>query len=139
VRRAALLGLVMVVSALAGCGGSDKPTDKEQITQTLTTYYAAFGKGDSAGACDEFAKETRAELEKASGGKDCTEVLDAALKRPEYARIASKLGGARVEQVNIVRDQATARILVPELKASTPVALKHEDGAWKISSAIVDG
>jgi hypothetical protein len=137
-RRAA--GLVMVAAVLvAGCGGRSKPTDKEQITTTLETYYKAFSRRDTGGACQELAKDTKAELEKAAGGKDCTEVLDAALKRPDYARIASKLDGARVEQVNIVLNQATARVLVPELKVSTPVALKHEDGAWKIASAIVDG
>jgi hypothetical protein len=134
VRWLALALLVLV----AGCG-SGKPSDKQQITTTLETYYKAFGSGDTGGACQELATDTKAALEKAAGGKDCTEVLDAALKRPDYARIASKLDGARVQQVNVVRDTATARILVPDLKASTPVALKKVNGAWKIASAITDG
>ncbi len=66
-------------------------------------------------------------------------MLDAALKRPDYARVASKLTGAKVEQVTIVQDKATARILVPELNARTPVALKKENGAWKIASSIAHG
>jgi hypothetical protein len=135
VRRLALVLLVLV----AGCGGSDKPTDKEQIETVLTTYYKAFGKGDSGGACQELAKDTKEELEKAAGGKDCTEVLDAALKRPDYARIAAKLDGAKVSLVTIAMDKATARITVPGVGTSTTVPLKKEDGTWKIASAIGDG
>jgi hypothetical protein len=129
----------MLAALLAAGCGSSTPTDKQQITTTLKAYYKAFGSGDTGGACDQLADDTKAQLEEAARGKDCTEVLDAALKRPDYARIASKLDGARVEQVNIVRNTATARILVPELKASTPVALKKVNGAWKIASPIVDG
>ena len=136
-RRLALALVLLVL--VAGCGGSSPPTDKQQITTTLEAYYKAFGSGDSAGACQQLAEDTRAQLSKASGGKDCTAVLDAALKRPDYARIAAKLDGARVEQVNIVRNTATARILVPDLKASTPVALEKEKGTWKIASPITDG
>jgi ABC-type microcin C transport system duplicated ATPase subunit YejF len=138
--RAIALALALGAGLLVvGCGGSGNATDREQITKVLTSYYKAFGSGDSATACADLAKATRDGIEKASGGKGCTEVLDAALKRPDYARIASKLDGARIEQVTIVQDKATARILVPELKARAPVALKKENGTWKIASSIAHG
>lgn len=140
------LALVIATGLLAaGCGGSSKPSDKEQIETVLTTYYTAFGSGDTGGACQELAKDTKEALEEAAGGKDCTEVLDAALKRPDYARIASKLGGAKVTIVNIATDKATARIVLPDvpgaggLGAKTVVPLKKENGAWKIASVVGDG
>ena len=137
-RRACVFALAVAL-LVAGCGGKSKPSDKAQIETVLTTYYTAFGSGDSGGACQELAKATKEALEKAAGGKDCTEVLDAALKRPEYKKIAPTLKGAKVKKVTIAMDKATARILVPGLKASTPVALKKENGAWKIASVAGDG
>jgi hypothetical protein len=143
--RRALLGFALAAGLVAGCGGSDKPSDKDQITKVLTTYYTAFGSGDTAGACDELAADTKDALEKAAGGKDCAKVLDAALKRPDYARIASKLGNAKVTLVNFAADKATARIVLPDvpgaggLGAKTVVPLKKEHGAWKIASAIGEG
>jgi hypothetical protein len=130
---------------VAGCGGKPKPSEKQQIQTVLTTYYKAFGSGDTGGACHELAKDTKEALEKAAGGKDCTEVLAAALKQPDYARIASKLGGARITNVTIAMDKATARILLPDVPgatgegARTTVPLKKEGGAWKIASVVGDG
>jgi hypothetical protein len=135
VRRLALVLLVLV----AGCGGSAKPSDKDQITTALKSYYKSFGSGDSGGACQELAKDTRANLEKAGGGKDCTEILDAALKRPDYAKIASQLDGARVENITIAMDKATAQVIVPGVNAKATVPLKKENGAWKIASVVGDG
>jgi hypothetical protein len=135
VRRAwAVTALLAVL--VAGCGGSDKPSDGQQIETTLKTYYKAFGKGDSGGACDELAKGTRTELEKAGGGKDCTEILDQALKRPDYAKVAPKLANVDVTEVNIVGDKATAKAGVPGVGRPTLVPLKKEHGAWKIASPI---
>jgi hypothetical protein len=135
------IAVVVVLAALvAGCGTSG-PTDRQQIETALLTYYKSFGSGDSGGACQELSKETKTQLEKAGGGKDCTEILDAALKRPAYAAIASKLKNTRVTKITIANDKATAQILVPGVKnngalgARTTVPLLKEDGAWKIFGA----
>jgi hypothetical protein len=136
------LALVVVVlgALLAGCGSSG-PTDRQQIETALLTYYKSFGKGDTAGACNELAKDTRAALEKAGRGKNCTAILDAARKRPDYAAIASKLQNARVTNITIAADKASAVVLVPgvttngALGARTTVPLLKEGGAWKIVGA----
>jgi Na+-translocating ferredoxin:NAD+ oxidoreductase RnfG subunit len=136
---AAALALALVAG---GCGGSHKPSDKDQIETTLITYYKAFGSGDSATACNQLAKGTIEELERAAGGRDCSEVLDQALKRPDYAKIASKLDGAKVQNVTIAADKATAVIVVPGVAAAggqgvrTTFPLKKESRSWKIASAI---
>jgi hypothetical protein len=141
VRRTVLpvfIALLFVASATAasGCGGSDGPTDEEQITSALTTYYKAFGTGDSGGACHELARETKEELEKAAGGKDCSEVLDAALKRPDYAKVAPRLAGVKISAVTIAGDKATAKATVPGVGKPTTVPLLKEGGAWKIASPV---
>jgi hypothetical protein len=132
VRAAAVVLLALV---LAGCG-TDKPNDQAQIETALKTYYKAFGTGDSGGACDELAKETREELEKAGGGKDCTEILDQALKRPDYAKVAPKLASVQVSEVTIAGDKATAKTTVPGVGKPTIVPLKKEAGGWKIASPV---
>ena len=94
---------------VAGCGASDKPTDKEQIETMLKTYYKAFGTGDSGGACDELAKGTTEELEKAAAARTAPRSLDQALKRPDYAKVAPKLADVKVSEVTIAGDKATAK------------------------------
>ena len=133
-RRALALTMAAALVA-AGCGGKDKPTDTEQIRTVLETYYRAFGTGDSGGACNELAKGTKEELEKAAGGKDCTEVLDQALKRPDYAKVAPKLKSVKVTEIMIAGDKATAKAAVPGVGRPTLVPLKKE-GTWKIASPI---
>jgi hypothetical protein len=135
VRAAAAIAAVLAL-VFAGCGGPDKPTDTEKIRTALQTYYKAFGTGDSGGACDELAKDTREELEKAGGDKDCTEILDQALKRPDYAKVAPKLANVKVTEINIVGDKASAKAAVPGVGRPTVVPLKKEHGAWKIASPV---
>jgi hypothetical protein len=136
----AIAGLVAVL-VIAGCGDSGGPTDREQIKDTLLTYYKAFGKGDTETACNQLSSVTTTQLEKAGRGKGCAEILDAALKRPDYAQIAPKLANTRVTSITVVRDKATAAVLVPGVKengalgARTNVPLVKESGAWKIFGA----
>jgi hypothetical protein len=127
---------VLAVSGCGGLGGPDKPTDTEQIEAVLKTYYKAFGSGDSGGACHELARGTKEQLEKAAGGKDCTEVLDEALKRPDYAKVAPKLANVEVTEIQIATDKATAKTAVPGVGKPTIVPLKKENGAWKIASPV---
>src|SRR3954452_21943763 len=131
------IALAVLVTGCGSCG----PTHRQQIETTLLTYYKSFGSGASAGACQELSKETIAQLEKPGAGKDCTEILDAALKRPDYAAIASKLKNTRVTRITVSNDKATAQILVPGVKNNgalgvrTTVPLLKERGAWKIFGA----
>ena len=134
--RAVSLAASVALLSLAGCGGGDKPSDKDQIETALTSYYKAFGKGDSVAACKELAAGTKEELEKAGGGKDCAEILDQALKRPDYAKVAPKLGAVQVSAVTIAGDKATARATVPGVGKPSVVPLKKEGGSWKIASPV---
>jgi ketosteroid isomerase-like protein len=132
------------VVALGGCGGSGGPTQQDKIKETLITYYKAFASGDSSTACNLITNDSVALLEKQARGKKCTEVLDAALKRPDYQRVAEKLAsGAKVTKITVVDGKATAAVVVPGVAGpgpggtrSIPVALKKESGTWKIATAL---
>jgi ketosteroid isomerase-like protein len=136
---ARVVPVIAAVLVLAGCGGGGRPSDREDISTTITTYYKAFGSGDSATACNQLTSDATRVLEASGGGKDCTKLLDEALKRPEYAKIAPKLGEAKVVRVKVTGDTATAVAEVPGVgkkgvTVSTAVPLKKEGGAWKIAS-----
>jgi hypothetical protein len=137
--------IVTAALLLAGCGGGGGQTDKQKIEATVIAYYKAFGDGDSATACNQLAEETTKELEKAAGGKKCPDVLDQALKKPDYAKVAAKLDGVKVVSVKITGKSATATTQVPGLTAaggtgvSTTVPLRQESGGWKIASTIGEG
>jgi hypothetical protein len=137
-----ILPVLAIALAVAGCG--DGKPDREQIESTVTSYYKAFGKGDSAEACRQLTKGAIELLEKSAGGRKCPDVLDEALKRPDYARIAPKLKNAKVVEVKISGDNATARAEVPGAgRNGTPakvnVPLKKEGGSWKIVSTASGG
>ena len=141
------LCIVPVLALLvAGCGGGGAgQSDKQAIETSVISYYKAFGSGDSETACNQLADETTKELEKAAGGKKCPQVLDLALKRPDYASVAAKLDGVKVTAVTIHGSEATATTQVPGVKSadgtpvSTTVPLKKESGSWKIASTIGEG
>ena len=139
--RAAVAALAVGALLTAGCG-TGKASDTDQITMTITTYYKAFASGDGETACNQLTSDAVKSLEAAGGGKDCAALLDLALKRPEYARIAPKLENARVFAVHIDLDRknATAVAEVPGAGANggkirTSVPVTKEDGDWKIVRA----
>jgi ketosteroid isomerase-like protein len=139
--RGAAAALAIGALLSAGCGPG-KATDTDQIKATITTYYKAFGSGDSQTACNQLTTDAVKTLEAAGGGKDCAELLDLALKRPAYARIAPKLEKVKVGavQFDFKRRNASAVADVPGAGADgrdirTSVPLKKEEGDWKIVSA----
>jgi hypothetical protein len=131
--------IVLAALAVAGCGGvggSEPKDERAEVEASLTAYYKAFASGDSETACNHLAGNTVAQLERAAGGRPCAEVLDRALKRPDYAKVAPKLAGVKVTEVNVAEDKATARATVPGVGKSTRVPLIKEDGTWKIASPV---
>lgn len=143
--RVPVFACVLAAAALiaTGCGGGGQ-TDKQRVEAVVTTYYRAFGSGDSNTACNQLATATVAALEKA-GGKKCAQVLDAAQKRPDYARVAPKLNGVKVTAVKVTGKAATATTQVPGVATAdgtgvtTTVPLRKEGGSWKIASTIGEG
>jgi ketosteroid isomerase-like protein len=134
--------VLVATLAASGCGGGK--SDKQQIESTITSYYKAFGSGDGAAACKWLTKSAVKLIETSAGGSKCGDVLHAALKQPAYARIAPKLQHAKVVEVTVSGNSASARAEVPgagakgaTAKASVP--LKKEGGSWKIVSTSSGG
>lgn len=133
----AIFPVVAAALATAGCGGGQP--DKQKIESAITSYYKAFGGGDGSGACAQLTKDAIKLLESSAGGQKCPDVLEAALKRPAYARIAPKLKQARVVSVKVTGNDASAVTRVPGVgrngaTVSTRVPLKKEGDSWKIVS-----
>jgi ketosteroid isomerase-like protein len=133
-RLACVLAAAVLV---AGCGGG--PSNTAQIKKVIGSYYEAFSNGDSATACDQLAKDTVKNLEKQAKGRACVDVLNDALQQPDYAAVAQKLKNAKITNVTVLNDKATAEIDVPGVggkAARTSVALKKEGDSWKIATAL---
>jgi ketosteroid isomerase-like protein len=136
VRRAAWVA-ALCAALVAGCGGGQ--SNSAQIKKVIGTYYEAFSNGDSATACDQLAKDTVKNLEKQAKGRACIDVLNDALQQPDYAAVAQKLKKAKITNVTVLNDKATAEIDVPGVggkAARTSVALKKEGDSWKIATAL---
>jgi ketosteroid isomerase-like protein len=137
VRRVACIA-VALAALVAGCGGGGS-SNSDQIKQVIAKYYEAFANGDSATACGQLAKDTRANLEKQAKGRSCVDVLNDAVQQPDYGTIAQRLKKAKVTKITVLNDKATAQIDVPGVggkTARTAVALKKEGDSWKIATAL---
>jgi hypothetical protein len=117
----------------AGCGGSK--SDSQQVTDALNSYYKAAASGDGSTVCDLLSTQTKAQLEKQAGGKDCSTVVTSELARPAYRKVAPTLRTAKVTKVTVNGNNATATIRT-KLPRPLSVPLTKEGGAWKIQAPL---
>jgi hypothetical protein len=132
--------LLAAVLAATGCGGSKSKSEEDEIKDQITAYYDAFRTGDGNAACEHLDKETLAQFEKASGGRDCAKVFEEALKRPDYAKLVSQFKNVKVRGVKIDGKNAIATVSFPDVKAADgkkavtlSVPLVKEGKLWKIA------
>jgi ketosteroid isomerase-like protein len=136
VRRARfILSLAAVTLAIAGCGGgSQSKPESTQIRAAVTSYFRAFAAGDGKTVCSHLAKDSLAQLAKASHGRSCPDEIVFATQQPGVKRHLAGLGKATVSTIKVNGNTATAQ--VHAVGRSTTVPLKKEDGAWKIYGAL---
>lgn len=70
-RRSALIALLLLCLASAGCGRSD---DRTAATTVTTRFLAALDSGDGATACAQLSADTRGKLE-SDEKKPCREAI----------------------------------------------------------------
>jgi hypothetical protein len=118
----------------AGCGGSDKPPDREQVSSAVAGFAHAFGRGDGAQACKLLTPGARdafvARISALVGTRDCAEAVD---KLPALAgaNVTGPFQTAKVEGVRVSGDSATARLVAGGHAAE--VQLEKSDGDWLLT------
>jgi hypothetical protein len=133
VNRAAS-GALVAVLLLAGCGGSDKGSDQEQVTTAVTDFAHAFGKGDGTKACNLLTPGARdafaSRISTLVGTRDCAEAIG---KLPSVAgaEVTGPFQTAKVDQVKVTGDNATARLTAAG--HSAPVRLQKRGGDWLLT------
>lgn len=114
---ATVLACVLGV-AVAGCGGSPAPSAQQQVTQVLHSYLTAQAAGDGQTACALLTPAAQSQLIAAvvKAGKGLlsatTSCQDAVglVRAVAGARALAALNSARIEQVQVHGDSATAEV-----------------------------
>ena len=119
-------GLVLGLGASA-CGGE---SDEDKAKGAVEDYLAAVTDGDGDKACGLVTEQTRKNIER--GGRSCPETISSLNKGPGK-QILKAFENAKVEDVKVNGERATANIVVRGLKQ--PTQLRKEKGDWKLDSA----
>jgi hypothetical protein len=121
--------VVGAVLALAGCGKSDGPSDRALVQGTIERYFQATARGDGETACRSLTNQARrgfGALLDVSAARDC----EANVRK--VARRSRPVLAARVSQVVIVEDRATAYVTSERPPYSNSVVLVRVGDSWKL-------
>ena len=121
--------------ALAGCGGSDSPSDEAAIKSVVRTYFTAFADGNGSEACDQLSVDTRGQIADAAKPKTCAAALTDASKRPEVKQYLDDFRKVEVEEVTVAGNDASAK--VKAIGETTTVPFIKVGGDWKINGTDV--
>jgi hypothetical protein len=119
-RLLAILVLVLLAAALAGCGFG-RASNEEQISKTATTYLRALAAGDTAKACLQLTPRAR--------GERCEQVLKQRLSGLDPDALRKVADGSMNIDVNGKR--ATASWTKPQPGHFVLVKVGSE---WRIDS-----
>jgi len=123
---------LLLVCALAGCGGGDDE-DPDEVRQVLRDFVEATNKRDGDALCGELL--TQEYQEGATGatgeraGEACRQQLD--------VTSGLRLRLISVGRVEIDGDEATARAVIDTDGVEVPrlFTLEREDGRWKLAGS----
>jgi hypothetical protein len=134
VRGSALAALAATAVFAAGCGGSGKGSDQEQVSAAVTDFAHAFGKGDGGRACALLTPGARdafvSRIATIVGTRDCAEAIGK-LPAVAGANVTAPFQTATVDAVKVSGDAATARLTVSG--HSAPVSLQKRNGDWLLT------
>jgi hypothetical protein len=120
--RAALVAGVVLMAALAGCGGGGAPSDAK-VRETATGFIDAIRARDGAKACSYLTANGQSTYSQLGDTPCASGVLAAGFATD------AKLGSVRVQ-----KDQATVTLREPS-GALTTLLLKREGERWKVDSS----
>jgi uncharacterized glyoxalase superfamily protein PhnB len=145
-KRVLTLGLVAVMVAVVGCGGSEGGTtttsDQGHVTRVLTAYYAAQADGDANKACGYLTRARQVELLRLVQGlptKDhlnsCADALAFILDAPGGRLLVRnvEINGVKVSggSAKATADSTAAN---GRTTSATYYKLTKTDGVWKIAA-----
>jgi hypothetical protein len=130
----AIAPLLLLVLALAGCGGSDG--DEEAVRGAVDGLYTALAEKDAGGVCDSLARGQREVVAKGGGSKpqaSCEQVMGVALNYVDRGKGLEDADEADVTEVELDGDDRA--VATVEFKGrSARVELRKEGGDWKVST-----
>jgi hypothetical protein len=130
---------------IAACGsshgGSQRPSDEQQIAQVVRSYLTAQTQGDGQTACSLLTSGGQRQLEalvvKRANGlissqPSCTDAVSL-VHSFAGSKLLNALSTARVERVEVNGGQATARVADGTAFAAQTVSLAKVGDAWRIA------
>jgi hypothetical protein len=128
------LRCLLVLTVLAGCGGSDPKSgsDREQVEQTIKGYMNGLADGDGEQACGHLTESAQGNIATAGGANSCQEAVDG-LKDALPDDDRQKLRAVRVTEARIDGSTAEARISTGSETPPDPVPLEKTGDGWKIA------
>jgi hypothetical protein len=144
-RRSIVLGAVLILAAVAGCGGGQKPLspeqERQQIAHILHSYLHAQVSGDGQSACALLTSTAQSELtgivlKYGRGVIKARPSCQYAVKLVQAVagqKLLQALSAARIERIQVEGDRATARILDSGAFPPQQVSLQRSGNTWKIA------
>jgi hypothetical protein len=141
-RIVAAAAAVLLLAGVTGCGGgaTGVSADAAAVRRTFTDYDAALVRSDYTTACTLLTRSVQQEIVTAAaslGGKTCPEAMGKALGTltPAVRKlVVDSLGTARISNVRVTGDRATALLTVTVNGAATTktYTATREGGGWKV-------
>ena len=122
------LALVLLALALAGCGGKDKPSDAEQVRDTVVSFGRATAAHDYKQMCRLLAPVLIDKLRQV--GLACEQALEQGLGRVRSPKLT-------VGKITVNGATATADVRSSaegEAPSDDTVELRRIKGQWRIAS-----
>ena len=131
--RAGALALVVAAALLAGCGGGDRRSDRDEVASAVGAFSKALGAGNGSAACELLTTQAQAELvtraASLAGTRDCASVITK-IHDAAGDEVNAAFSSATVADVKVMGETATATLTASGHRA--PVSLAKEDGEWRL-------
>jgi hypothetical protein len=120
---------LLVLLALAGCGGGDD--DPDEVTRTLRDFVTATNERDGTKLCGDLL--TQEYMEKATGATG--DQAEEACRQQLEVTTDLQLELISIERTKLDGDEATVRAVIDTdgVRAPRLFRLEKEDGRWKLA------
>jgi hypothetical protein len=131
-RSLLLLPAVLIALAVAGCGTSDK----DKVKNVVQSYVDGLATNNGKAVCDQLAGSVQTQVKTRASAKSCAAAITSFQKSALGKAVAPAFKTAKIDQIQVKGNNATAQLTVKVAGKDTPVTVPLEkvSGDWKISS-----